>query len=331
MGKIMDATRARLADRPDTPRPALLDRILATVANPKRTKRTAWLARLYQVSGAQRLVRALGLPREPSLRTVERLLPPGVRAGSLATLFPTNAAHAGGEVTLFTGCMGPSLDRPTIDAAIRLLNAAGFSVRVPREQTCCGGLHLHSGALAAAQTLAKTNARVLGARGAGPVIALATGCAATLREYPTSLGADGLPPVREICEFLATEALQNGRLLFAPLPQRVLLHTPCTLRNVLKGEKHVRALLSAMPEIELIDAPSLGCCGAAGSYMLTQPSTAAALRAPILEAAKTHQPQVLATTNIGCALHLAAGLGECGLTVDVVHPVTLLARQLRSA
>ena len=64
---------------------------------------------------------------------------------------------------------------------------------------------------------------------------------------------------------------------------------------------------------------------------LTQPEMAARLRAAKLGHVKSTMPAILATSNIGCALHLAAGLRETGLDIiEVVHPVVLLARQLQS-
>jgi glycolate oxidase iron-sulfur subunit len=39
---------------------------------------------------------------------------------------------------------------------------------------------------------------------------------------------------------------------------------------------------------------------------------------------------VLVTTNTGCALHLAVSAREAGLSVEVLHPVELLARQLNA-
>jgi glycolate oxidase iron-sulfur subunit len=36
----------------------------------------------------------------------------------------------------------------------------------------------------------------------------------------------------------------------------------------------------------------------------------------------------LLSSNIGCALHLNAGLKERGSTIEVLHPVVLLERQL---
>ena len=62
---------------------------------------------------------------------------------------------------------------------------------------------------------------------------------------------------------------------------------------------------------------------------LTQPEMAAQLRAAKLGHIKSTMPAILATSNIGCALHLAAGLREAGLDIEVVHPVVLLKRQLQ--
>lgn len=330
-GRIMDATRERLIEQSAAPpRGKLANFGMALVTHPARLRSAAWLAWLYQVSGMQRLFRALHWPRNPLLRRLEQLLPAKVTPGKLDPRYRPAATHTlRGTVSLFTGCTGAALDRTTVHSALTVLNAAGYEVHIPRDQTCCGALHLHSGETAAARNLAQTNIQAFTTAGRHPMIALATGCAATLREYPAEPGADGLPPVHEICEFLVKEAGAGERLTFAPLPQRVLLHTPCSMRNVLRGERYVKALLSAIPDIELIDAPNVGCCGAAGSYMLAQPATAEALRTPLVDAAQTHNVAILATSNIGCALHLAAGLRERGIHVETLHPVTLLARQLR--
>jgi glycolate oxidase iron-sulfur subunit len=39
-------------------------------------------------------------------------------------------------------------------------------------------------------------------------------------------------------------------------------------------------------------------------------------------------PAILVTTNTGCALHLTAGVREAGLSIEVLHPVELIARQM---
>ena len=74
--------------------------------------------------------------------------------------------------------------------------------------------------------------------------------------------------------------------------------------------------------------PDVGCCGAAGSYLISQPSMADALRRQTLDAVWGSNPEILVTSNTGCALHMAAGLREDGLLVEVVHPIELLDRQI---
>lgn len=49
------------------------------------------------------------------------------------------------------------------------------------------------------------------------------------------------------------------------------------------------------------------CCGSAGTYSILQAPLAEELRANKLRALEANQPDVIATANIGCLLHLAAG------------------------
>ncbi|MFA7097384.1 MAG: heterodisulfide reductase-related iron-sulfur binding cluster, partial [Gammaproteobacteria bacterium] len=83
------------------------------------------------------------------------------------------------------------------------------------------------------------------------------------------------------------------------------------------------------PGIELVPLPENGrCCGAAGSYMISQPEMAQALLDDKLEHLKRLAPSILVTSNVGCALHFQAGIRAAGLEIEVLHPVTLIARQM---
>ena len=70
------------------------------------------------------------------------------------------------------------------------------------------------------------------------------------------------------------------------------------------------------------------CCGAAGTYFIDQPKIADMLLKDKLDAIRESAAQHLVTSNIGCAMHIANGLYEQGIDVEVLHPVTLLARQM---
>ena len=105
------------------------------------------------------------------------------------------------------------------------------------------------------------------------------------------------------------------------------VHDPCSLVNVLRAEAAPYRLLEGIPGLEV--APLAGndtCCGSAGTYMLEHPQTAEALVAPKAAAAAESGARWVATSNVGCALHLRAALADQG--VEVVHPVSLLAAAL---
>jgi glycolate oxidase iron-sulfur subunit len=81
----------------------------------------------------------------------------------------------------------------------------------------------------------------------------------------------------------------------------------------------VEALLGAAG-YELVAVPDAHlCCGSAGTYAILQPSLAERLKTEKVAALEREGPDVIATANIGCQLHLASAAG-----VPVVHWLELL-------
>ena len=64
--------------------------------------------------------------------------------------------------------------------------------------------------------------------------------------------------------------------------------------------------------------------------MVTQPEFSDALGDTVVERIIDSAVRTLVTTNIGCSIQLQARLRARGVEVEVIHPVTLLLRQLRS-
>jgi glycolate oxidase iron-sulfur subunit len=175
-------------------------------------------------------------------------------------------------------------------------------------------LHRQAGDKAGAEALEQRN---LAAFGDMPVLAVASGCGARLIETMPER-------VQDISAFLV-KCDWNG-INLQPLDAVIAMHDACTLRNGLQAEKHPYTLLKRIPGADIRPLPgNAQCCGGAGSYMLTQPDMAKRLRDDKIGACQTMQPDYLATSNIGCALHLAKGLGD---TVKVAHPVWIVARQM---
>jgi len=334
-GQLIDSMRGRLHSLGQRRLPRITRRMLALLgARPGRLRRLGRWLYLYQRSGLKSLVSRFDRLLPPGLRRAHRLLPQVTRPAPKIRLHPAyTRVPVRGRVSLFSGCASRLFDAQTRDAAIFLLNRLGYVVDIPPEQGCCGALHLHEGDGQQAQALARRNLAAFG-NGDQPILSTASGCSAQLREYTTLLGEDEAAGfsgrVEDITAFLARVPWPEA-YRFEPLEVRVAVHESCLQRNVLKQSASNYELLRRIPGLEVLPlAGNPVCCGAAGSHMLSQPQQADALLAPKLASARELQAEILLTSNIGCALHIQAGLRRQGQAIEVLHPLTLLARQLRT-
>jgi glycolate oxidase iron-sulfur subunit len=325
--RLIDNFRARLYGEGHS---SLALSLLKKIAHRKTLNRWAEAGlRRYQASRLQKTARFLGLPRLLRLDKIDRLVPDADKANvnrqPLKTYYPASG-EVKGTVGLFTGCMGSLLDRETVDAAITLLTVAGFNVSLPRQQTCCGALDLHDGDRDTAEQLAAINYRAFAEPDLKAIVTIASGCGSRLRDYRQREFA---AKVVDISEFLSRSGVDFSARL-TPLAASVCLHAPCSLKNVMREEQGALKLLRQLPGIAITALPeTVQCCGSAGSYMLEHPQMAQALLGDLLETALESRPDYLLSSNIGCALHIAAGLRERGIGMEVIHPVVLIARQLK--
>ena len=312
-GEILDQSRARRVQALPVGRRRLRLAWLRALASPRAMRLAQRLAALYRFSGLARLARGLGLGRLPRLNAYDRL------AAALQTppSWPPSAPGDGG-VALFLGCVSEVTQPKALEAATLVLTHLGLgAVRLP-DQGCCGAMLRHNGFPSEADALLQRNAEAFSGR---PVVGLASACVAELRAHPA------LAEVHELCALLDQTSWPTG-LALNPLEADVLVHTPCSHRHPLGGTAAVQRLLGRIPGLRLAELPDNAfCCGAAGTYLLQQPQTAAELLAPKIAHLDRMRPRFLVTTNTGCALHLAAGLREADLAIEVCHPVELIARQ----
>ena len=87
-----------------------------------------------------------------------------------------------------------------------------------------------------------------------------------------------------------------------------------------------------IPGLELVPLEeSEICCGAAGTYNLTQPEMSERLGRRKMDHIEATGAEVVATGNVGCILQIARKIKERGRPIEVVHPVDLLDRAYRGA
>lgn len=247
-----------------------------------------------------------------------KLLPVIEKPVSWKTFYPATTKQKG-AVSLFLGCASSALDSQTLNASIHVLNQLGFDVHVPANQTCCGSIARQAGDGEEAGRLINTNSASFDA--GLPILTSASGCGAGLKDY--------LPAhkVQDISDFLMACDWLDAKI--APLKQRIFVLDPCTLRNVFKSQQAVYSLLKMIPEADIQALPGNSqCCGGAGAYAINQPKMAGKLLDDKLNAIVSNDAAILATSNIGCSLHITNGLREKNLAVSVMHPIQIIAGQM---
>lgn len=237
---------------------------------------------------------------------------------SLSVLKLRSVQRRRGQVSLFTGCLGNLLELTTLQATIDVLSVQGFETIVPAGQTCCSALYQHYGDLETAKQCQQINETIFEQQ--QPVLSCSSGCSVVLQAQ-TKLNDQLVDP----CTFL----LENwdNSVQIAPLSKQVLIHRPCSQAHSFLQATEI--LLRKIPDITVNSlGKNLGCCGAAGLTMMQQVALSQALAAPLIAEIIAKKSDFLVTSNVGCALHLQAELKRAGHNISVIHPLTLLARQV---
>ena len=310
---------------------------------PNKLRQSLRPARIAQRLGLDRLLVSTGLWRLlPSrLGRLVTMLPP---LGKPLPPLPEFLAAKGrrrARVALFTGCVGDVLFRQTNWATARVLQENGCDVVVPQNQVCCGAIHFHAGSSQPAQEMADTNAAAFDAAGVDAIIVNVAGCGSMLKDYghhwhenagrSTALSHDDeqqaareqfAAKVRDVSEFLDQLGLIAPR---GEIRVTATYHDACHLAHAQRVREQPRNLLKKIPGLKLVElAESELCCGAAGTYNLTEPEMASRLAKRKLDNIRATGARLVITANAGCLLQIAREARLRGEVLTIMHPMDVL-------
>ncbi len=299
----------------------LMERTRESLAADRRF--TPWWQRLmYRPLSRPRLLRA----GSSLLALANRIGVVPARFGLPSSMPIRRLAHttSGTDVYLFTGCVMDAWQRDVHHAGQRVIELAGFGVTPTGDVApCCGALQAHAGLSDQTRMLA---ARMMSALSDDdrPILVDSAGCGAAMKDYGRLLGtaeaAAFSARVFDIQEWLAEHVGQLPEV--EPLALRVAVQDPCHLRHVQRVHAATRTVLAPFVR-DLVELDDEGlCCGAGGAYSVLEPELAGDIRDRKVAAIERSAPDLVASANPGCSMHLAmAG-------VDAVHPMVLVARAL---
>ena len=240
-------------------------------------------------------------------------------------------------MALLSGCIMPLIYTDAMNATVRVLQHNGYDVVVPMGQGCCGALNAHAGVRDEARAMAKRNIDAFLAYEPDAIIVNSAGCGSTMKEY-TLLIEEGSPYaekaerfvalVKDVNEFLVTLPFQEG---LGEIKARVTYQDPCHLAHAQRITKAPRELLKTIPGVELVEMEEASvCCGAAGSYSVTQQAFSQRLMKRKTAHLAEAGADVVATANPGCLIQLQTALNNADLPGRVCHVVELLDESYRA-
>jgi Fe-S oxidoreductase len=239
--------------------------------------RLPWLGNLRETLPGAAWIgeRWLGVARQRSLPRWRRdTIQRDTKAGK--------AEASSADVVLFVDTFTNYFEPDNAQAALRVLEAAGYRVHVarsaagdaePARPLCCGRTYLAAGMVEEARREAQRMLAALGGfveRGT-PIVGLEPACLLSLRDEFLVLGLGSAAERLSRCAFLFEEFLaaeQRARRLplsLRALPEkRALLHGHCH-QKAFDAVAPAKAVLELIPELR-VDVIESSCCGMAGSF-----------------------------------------------------------------
>jgi glycolate oxidase iron-sulfur subunit len=227
------------------------------------------------------------------------------------------------------GCIQPLSTPDTNAAAARVLDRLGISLVSAPGAGCCGALNQHLADPEGARALMRRNIDAWWPHvenGAEAIVITASGCGLMVKEYGAALLGDvGYASkaariselTRDLSEILGRDKLSD----FAHIGQgmRVAYQSSCTSQHGQKLAGKVETILQHCGYELTQVADGHLCCGAAGTYTLLQAGLSQRLLQNKLSALHHGKPEIIATANVGCQMHLASASA-----VPVRHWIELL-------
>lgn len=241
-------------------------------------------------------------------------------------------AEAPVQVGLFVTCL-VDLFRPSVGfAAVKLLEAAGCVVSVPRVQTCCGQPGYNSGAVAATKAIAR---QVVAAFADFDYVVVPSGsCGGMIKCHYPELFADE-PAMQEAVARLAGKTWELVSFLATVLHLErvaarydgvVTYHDACSGLRELGIKEEPRRLLASVAGLTLAEmaTPEI-CCGFGGTFCVKYPEISDKMVTDKTADIVATGADTLLAGDLGCLLNMAGKLARLGAAIRVRHVAEVLA------
>jgi glycolate oxidase iron-sulfur subunit len=247
-------------------------------------------------------------------RLVSAVLPAGLRRKlpqrQQAMAWPQQSHTR--RMLVLAGCAQSSVTPNTNAALAHVLDMLDIQLIEADKAGCCGAVSQHLAASDEALNAVRNNIDAWWPyveEGVEAIVVTASGCGVMVKDYGHLLQhdveyADKAQRIGELARDPA-EILRDETLPRIEAEQKIAFHSPCTLQHGLQLNGVVEDILKKVGYELTPVADAHLCCGSAGTYSILQPQLSKQLQHNKLRNLQTGHPEIIATANIGCQMHLA--------------------------
>jgi len=175
-------------------------------------------------------------------------------------------------ILFYAGCTDSLFYPERLANVVKTLKKLGIEMNyLGSDEPCCGELMHTTGHWEKFQAHAENVRRTFKETGVKTIITHCPGCLRTFRDkYPKFVEDWGFE-VLHVIQLIA-QKIESGEIRFKkPVNMKVTYHDPCHLGRLARIIDEPRAILNAIPGIELVEMKHIGyqshCCGAGGGLM----------------------------------------------------------------
>ncbi len=234
-----------------------------------------------------------------------------------------------GTVYLWDDCFVRHNEPNIGQAAVKVLEAAGFTVSLLTQRACCGRPAFSTGRLDVAKAFGEKNLSLL-AGSDSPVVFLEPSCYSMFAEDYRELGIEGAETIAKRCflfeHFIAALLKKEPDAIpFRDEPMKTAIHGHCHAK-ALTNASTMTTLARAIPnnEVKLLET---GCCGMAGAFgsMDAKYELSKLVAAPLLAQVDALEPGTTLVASGTSCRHQLTHLGD----TEPIHMAELLASRLK--
>ncbi len=243
------------------------------------------------------------------------------------------------RVGLFIPCYIDDFYPDVAMATLEVLEANGFLVEYPPQQSCCGQPFINNGLINEAKSLADKFFKIF--KNFDYIVAPSSSCISTVKHrYKTLLDRNQFEILSkksyELCEFLYDIVGLDNLVIPKPYRGKVGIHNSChavrELNLVSPSElkishySKIKAILQKIDGLLIYETKRDECCGFGGTFSVAEPEISVMMGRDRIKEHLDNKVPIIVGVDMSCLMHLEAIAKRDKRHLDFYHISQILVR-----